>query len=710
MLRLFMLSAMFLVYGALKAQNVGINTSTPDASAALDISSTNMGVLVPRMNQTQRDAIASPATGLLIFQTDAGAGFYYFDGLNWVPIANSANAWNLTGNTGTDPNTNFVGTTDTNPLMFRMNNIHSGKIDTLTRNTFLGFRAGQAYDASSANLATALGYKALMNSNAYYNTAVGAIALFNNSTGEGNTAVGANALRTNTTGSYNVGIGTGALNWNADGSFNTALGVNAMLNCSSGSYNVGLGNGALASNLQGSYNVAVGALALAASTNSLDNVAVGAYALNANNSGEHNAALGTNAMRNNTTGSFNAASGDEAMLANNTGSFNSAFGNKALRGNISGNYNAAFGFQSLLNNNTGYENTGLGVQALISNTSGYYNTAVGTNAMHYNNDGWANVAVGWRALFDNVSGIGNTAMGYNTLPDNIANDNTAVGNQAMLENQSGWRNTANGTLALNRNISGAQNVAIGYRAGAFNVSGNNNVGVGYNALVECRGDNNTSIGAETGCAWVGSGTGFGTALGYNAKWAWVDYATAIGHNANAGTANTVVVGATTIASVGGYVNWSNLSDARFKRDIRENVQGLAFINALRPVTYHMDLSGLNQHLGINPYCSDSLAQADPKHKAAIDAQIAKKEGIAMSGFIAQEVEQAAQALGYSFDGVIKPDHERDHYRISYASFVVPLVKAVQELSVKFDAQAAELKQMKQELQDIKVMLQAQQNE
>jgi hypothetical protein len=51
------------------AQNVGIGTTTPAASALLDVSSTTKGILPPRMTTTQRDAIASPAAGLIIFNT-----------------------------------------------------------------------------------------------------------------------------------------------------------------------------------------------------------------------------------------------------------------------------------------------------------------------------------------------------------------------------------------------------------------------------------------------------------------------------------------------------------------------------------------------------------------------------------------------------------------------------------------------------------------
>ncbi|MFH1052484.1 MAG: hypothetical protein V1779_16315 [bacterium] len=72
---------------------VGINTSTPDASAILELYSTEKGFLVPRMTNIERDAIASPATGLLIYQLDGLDGFYYWDGTQWLWIGTS-----LTGN------------------------------------------------------------------------------------------------------------------------------------------------------------------------------------------------------------------------------------------------------------------------------------------------------------------------------------------------------------------------------------------------------------------------------------------------------------------------------------------------------------------------------------------------------------------------------------------------------------------------------------
>ncbi len=65
------------------AQNIGIGTSTPNASSLLEIKSTTQGFLIPRMTQEQRDAIVSPAQGLMIYQTDSIQGFYYYNGLQW---------------------------------------------------------------------------------------------------------------------------------------------------------------------------------------------------------------------------------------------------------------------------------------------------------------------------------------------------------------------------------------------------------------------------------------------------------------------------------------------------------------------------------------------------------------------------------------------------------------------------------------------------
>lgn len=73
---------------ALGAQSVGINSdgSAPATSAMLDVKSTDKGFLPPRMTETQRDAISTPATGLIIYQTDGKAGLYQYNGIAWAEI------------------------------------------------------------------------------------------------------------------------------------------------------------------------------------------------------------------------------------------------------------------------------------------------------------------------------------------------------------------------------------------------------------------------------------------------------------------------------------------------------------------------------------------------------------------------------------------------------------------------------------------------
>jgi len=75
-------------FSGINAQNVAINSTgnPPDGSAMLDVSSSNSGILIPRMNQSQRNSISSPATGLLVYQTDNTPGFYYYNGSTWVDI------------------------------------------------------------------------------------------------------------------------------------------------------------------------------------------------------------------------------------------------------------------------------------------------------------------------------------------------------------------------------------------------------------------------------------------------------------------------------------------------------------------------------------------------------------------------------------------------------------------------------------------------
>ena len=83
-----MLAIAFTLISAATFAQVAVNSdgSAPDASAMLDVKSTAKGMLVPRMTQASINAIAAPAVGLLVYQTDGVAGFYYYNGISWIAL------------------------------------------------------------------------------------------------------------------------------------------------------------------------------------------------------------------------------------------------------------------------------------------------------------------------------------------------------------------------------------------------------------------------------------------------------------------------------------------------------------------------------------------------------------------------------------------------------------------------------------------------
>jgi hypothetical protein len=110
-----------------QTNNVGIGTITPDNSSILDLTSTSRGFLAPRMTAAQRAAIVTPATGLTVYQTDVPTGFYFYNGAAWVQLL-TGSYWSLTGNAATNPLTNYIGTSDAQPVIFSTNNTERMRI------------------------------------------------------------------------------------------------------------------------------------------------------------------------------------------------------------------------------------------------------------------------------------------------------------------------------------------------------------------------------------------------------------------------------------------------------------------------------------------------------------------------------------------------------------------------------------------------------
>ncbi len=229
---------------------VGIGTTSPNATSILDLTSTSKGLLLPRMIASEKNAITLPATGLLIYQTDGTTGFYYYNGNAWVFITSS----NITGlDDLTDAKvggSNFVGsllvghqTTGSLAGAFYNTGIGIGTLQAIStgiNNTALGYQS--LYTNTSGTNNTADGFQSLYsNTSGYHNTANGYQAAYTNTSGYGNTTLGYVSGYAITTGYYNTLVGYGAGNTITSGYYNTLMGFGAGNTITTGYYNTAIG-------------------------------------------------------------------------------------------------------------------------------------------------------------------------------------------------------------------------------------------------------------------------------------------------------------------------------------------------------------------------------------------------------------------------------------------------------------------------------------
>ena len=360
---------------------------------------------------------------------------------------------------------------------------------------------------------------------------------------------------------------------------------------------------------------------------------------------------------------YNTAIGTQAMVDNATGVNNTALGYRSLFSLTSGNLNTAVGYQSLFENETGIQNTAIGARALYFSNSGDNNTALGYNALYNNSDGDDNTAVGNFTLSNNTNGNANTAIGRQALFFNTQNFNTAVGYQALYSNSGGTNNSS-----------------IGYQAGYFTSSGSFNSFLGNQAFYNnSTGVKNVGIGASAGLANTSGSFNIAIGEGSNFTLNNLQNAVAIGYTSVVDAFNSVRIGNTSMVSIGGQVGWSTFSDRRVKTNFQEDVPGLLFITKLRPVSYNYNLSKEAELLGVTD-TSNWTGKYDI-------------EKIRFTGFIAQEVDSAANSIGYSFSGV---DKQGKIVGLRYQEFVVPLVKSVQELYLESKSKEEEILKLQEQ--------------
>jgi len=363
-----------LLSAGLQAQSVGIGTANPDPSARLHISDNVRGLLIPNVALQATDVAApvtNPATSLLVYNTDpAGAGatavipgFYYWYVNRWVRLLGGGEAWLLTGNYGTNPAVNFLGTMDNQPLVIRVNNQETFRFNPPGANAPAwsiqrgggnqrGFHAVDLQSARTQATQVASGNYSVI-SGGWRNTASGYIATVgggreNTASGSGSTVGG---------GDYNIASGVNATiggGWSNTVTVDSWIGTigGGELNTVSGWWaTIGGGytntaSGSLATVGGGAFNTASGSLATVGGGNG--NTASGGWAT-----------VGG--------GNENTASGLVATVGG--GERNTASGNAATVGG--GNRDTASGHYATVGG--GRENTASGNYSVVP--GGYSNTA-----------------------------------------------------------------------------------------------------------------------------------------------------------------------------------------------------------------------------------------------------------------------------------------------------------------------------------------------
>jgi hypothetical protein len=509
---------------------IGVATANIDASAQLEVKSTTKGFLPPRMLASEKAAIATPAAGLLVYQTDAPVGLYYYTGSAWT-IVNSA----ATGSNFVDLTTaQTVDGSKTFSAAISAPNVYSSG-DINVNNTPFGRPGGAsnirigaatfAYVTSVGNNNTVLGDFAFTSSSGNSNTAIGSNAIRQGDGGSGdfNTAVGESALGNAQGGNRNTAIGVATLNL-ITGADNASLGYYAGKNLSTGNQNTFLGSNADVQiglgTISNTTAIGYGANVGTSNTIQLGNSSVAAV----NTSGTitagtvkypntHNSIAGQ-VLTTNASGlaswatpassgvPYTGATGvvDLGVYDLNLQSLTVGLGGGAVLGNT------AFGNQALISNQaTAYNNSAVGIYTLWSNTTGLNNTGLGAQAGRYNQTGTSNTSIGSFAMHFS------TGTGFNT----------AVGVEALYSTNTGFNNTAIGFRSLSSNTTGSNNTGIGYSSNVASGALTNATAVGYGAIVADSNSiqlGNTSVTAvNTSGALKGGNTTTSTISGFSAN-------------------------------------------------------------------------------------------------------------------------------------------------------------------------------------------------
>jgi hypothetical protein len=248
---------------------------TPGGGGAEDTLILGRGIARDSLAPTKNRIYLDSSIYRVVQLNDSTLEFAHYDGrLDTVVVSGSGGGtgWGLSGNAITTGD--FLGTTNGQKLMFKVNNAQSGLIDYSGNNVSLGYQSFLNNTSGSSN--NAIGSLSLQsNTSGAFNNAMGHFSLYTNTSGALNTAIGNGAMYFNTTGSSNNAVGYQSLYANTTGIENNGFGVNSIRNNTTGQMNTAMGDSSLVTLTTGSRNTAIGTLADVATSSTDSSIAIG---------------------------------------------------------------------------------------------------------------------------------------------------------------------------------------------------------------------------------------------------------------------------------------------------------------------------------------------------------------------------------------------------------------------------------------------------
>lgn len=243
-------------------------------------------------------------------------------------------------------------------------------------------------------------------------------------------------------------------------------------------------------------------------------------------------------------------------------------------------------------------------------------------------------------------------------------DNTFLGSQAGISITTGGNNVAVGRQSFTASVgaTGSQNVAVGWQSLVFGTTGDSNVAIGR-AMIGSSLSGNANIGIGPLALQTLSSGSNNIAIGSSAGTSSSPFNITT-------SSDRIVLGDSSITNAYIQVAWTVVSDARDKTDVVPIAHGLDLIDRLNPVTFKWDK---RSKYWVKDEDGNILDRPEPDGT--------HKEAQPFAGFLAQEVQQAIQEVGFT-DQIIVDTEELDNWKLKETALIPVLVKAVQELSAR----------------------------